>query len=66
MYSMPQQAVANGYVNSEYLRAQPRPFETRPCRKPVASSRRVAIAPVISSSSAMVQVSHERAPFFQM
>src|SRR6266511_3850024 len=44
MYSMPQQAVTNGYWKMEYFRPQPTPFETSPCSQPCASSRRVAIA----------------------
>ena len=67
MYSMPQQAVTNGYWKSEYFRAQPRPFETSRSKKPCASSRRVVMAGTMSSSDAMRYSSSAQSstPFFQ-
>src|SRR3990172_3895842 len=53
MYSMPQQAVTNGYCQREFFRAHPRPFETIRWKNPVASSRRVAIPGTTSSSDAI-------------
>ena len=50
---MPQQAVTKGYCQSEFLRAQPSPCETSRWKKPVASSRRVAMPGTTSSSFAI-------------
>src|SRR5512142_1158329 len=50
MYSIPQQAVTNGYWKMEYLRAQPSPFETMPWRPVSASSRRVVMTGTPSNS----------------
>src|SRR4051794_24330694 len=55
MYSMPQQAVTNGYWKSEYLRAQPSPFDTIFSKKPSASSRRVVTPPASSTSNAIAR-----------
>ena len=56
MYSMPQQAVTNGYWKSEYLRAQPSPWETIFPSAPMASSRRVGMMLGMASSSVDMSV----------
>ncbi len=50
MYSMPQQAVTNGYWKMEFFRAQPRALERFFSKKPMLSPRRVTSTGMAASS----------------
>jgi len=53
MYSIPQQAVTNGYWKMEFFRAQPKASERLLSKKPMLSSRRVARTGIVFSSPPM-------------
>ena len=58
MNSMPQHAVTNGYLKSEYFRAQPSSASSRVVAKPDSP-------PSMTRAVDRVQLSHSSAPFFQ-
>ena len=57
---MPQHAVTNGYMKSEYFRAQPSSASSRRRGKPLIAALEDAACVVTR-----VQFSHSSAPFFQ-